>query len=217
MVDEQNDAVDEAIADAVRKPDQKWFSDRIRDRNLTQRALAKLLEMDPSSLSLLLHGKRRMRVEQAAEIARLLNVPVEDVMRRAGADVLGSSERNSIPLVGWIDADGVAKIDWTKSDHRVDFDTDLPPTAAAIQYRTAQTKADMFDGWLAAILPPRAPEEGAMIDRMCVVGLKGGGTLLRRVRRGYTPGRYTLISVFVDPIHDAELAWFSPVLFIRPV
>jgi len=200
-----------------RKPDQKWFSDKIRDRNLTQRALAKLLEMDPSSLSLLLHGKRRMRVEQAAEIARLLNVPVEDVMRRAGADVVGSSERNAIPLVGWVDADGNAKLDWTKDDHRVDFDTDLPPTAAAIQYRTAQTKADMFDGWLAAILPPREPDESAMLDRMCVVGLKGGGTLLRKVRRGYTPGRYTLTSVFVEPIHDAELAWFSPVLFIRPV
>ena len=34
-----------------------WFSDRIKAKRLTQRRLATLLEMDPSSLSLLLHGK----------------------------------------------------------------------------------------------------------------------------------------------------------------
>lgn len=196
----------------------KWFSDRIRDKKLSQRALAALLNMDPSSLSLLLHGKRRMRVEQAAEIARLLGVPVADVMRNAGARVPAGKQDGPrvLPLVGWIDGKNNVTLDWSKKDHGFEFDG-LPPTAVCLQWRSAQTAADLYDGWLCAILPPAEPDAGMMLDRYCVVGLKGTGDAVARVvRRGYTPGRYTLLTPFSEPITDAELAWFSPVLLIKP-
>lgn len=195
----------------------QWFQERLADRKLSQRGLAKLLGMDASSLSLLLSGKRRMKIEQAAEIARLLNVPVETVMKHGGADVRTTEGIRKLPLVGWIDGAGNVSMDWTKTDTTVAFDCELPGTAGALQYRTAQTPADMNDGWLAAILPPREPDETQMLDRFCIVGLKGGQTLARKVRRGYTPGRHTLIAMFAEPIHDAEIAWFSPVVLIRPI
>lgn len=200
----------------------KWFQDRLRDKRLSQRSLAKLLNMDASSLSLLIHGKRRMRVEQAAEIARLLGVPVSDVMRQAGADIRETSgtpvAASSIPIVGWADDSGRAKLDWSTTANRYDLESGFPPTAVAIQWRTAQTRASIWDGWLMITLPPREPESGEMMDRYCVVGIKGTGeTLIRTVRRGYTPGRFTLLDVLNDPIHDADVAWFAPILSIKPV
>lgn len=198
----------------------KWFDARIRDKKLSQRALAKLLNMDPSSLSLLLHGKRRMRVEQAAEIARLLGVPVADVMRHGGAKISksgGSDGPASVPVVGWIDGENRAKLDWTRTDHRIEVEGGYPPTAVALQFRTAQTRLDLHDGWIAITLPPREPDPETMLDRHCVVGIAATGeALIRTVRRGYTPGRYTLLDIFAEPVHDAELAWFSPILAIKP-
>ncbi|MGO8269227.1 helix-turn-helix transcriptional regulator [Rhizobium ruizarguesonis] len=202
----------------------KWFVDLIRDRRTSQAALARLLNTDKSTLSLLLDGKRRMTVERAADIARALNVPVTDVMRNAGAEnikpdghVAGAA---SLPLVGWADGDGRVTLDWSRPEQRqrVDVNGAFPQTARAIQWRSAQTKAEVFDGWVAVVLPPSDPDPEAMIDRFCLVGLKGtDDAFVRKVRRGYTPGRYTLINHFGEPTHDAELAWYSPILTMMPV
>lgn len=200
---------------------QKWFSDQLRDKKLTQAKLAELLQMSPSGLSLLLSGKRRMRVEQAAEIARFVGAPIADVMRHAGANVSDdgtSLEPLSIPVVGWLDETNTATIDWTRRTHMVSLEEGYPPTSTALQWRTAQTRASMFDGWLVITLPPHTPDDALIMDRLCLVSIKGSNkVLLRKVKRGYSPGVYTLLD-FVEPaIHDAELAWASPILSIKPV
>ncbi len=202
------------------EPNYKWFKDKFTDLGLSQAGFAKMLEMDPSNLSLLLHGKRRMRVAQASEIARLLGVPISDVIRNAGGlnAKLGRNARiRTLPLVGWADVKGVVTLDWTARESFVDFDADLPPTTAAIQWRTAGTAGELWDGWTLAILPPRGPDEKAMLDHYCVVAIRGGETLLRRVRRGYKPGRYTLAGAAGQTVQDADIMWFSPVLLIRPI
>jgi transcriptional regulator with XRE-family HTH domain len=200
----------------------KWFSDRIRDRKMSQRKLAELLDMDPSSLSLLLHGKRRMRVEQASEISRHLGVPVGEVMNKGGAEnVPGPAHTvgaSSLPLVGWADGDGRVILDWNRTAPRVQLNGNFPARAVCIQWRSAQTKAEMFDGWIAVVLPPSEPDAEAMIDRFCLVGIKGEEEpVVRKVRRGYAAGHYTLINHFGEPAHDVELAWYSPILTMAPV
>lgn len=198
----------------------RWFSERLREKRLTQRALAKLLEMDPSSLSLLLHGKRRMRVEQAAEIARFIGVPVADVMRHGGADVrenASASVVRTVPVVGWVDGDSKVTLDWSQRDQFFEVNADVPPSAVAIQWRTAQTAAGLYDGWMMVTLPPSEPDPTMMLGKLGMCGLKDGeGTLVRFVRKGYRPGRYNLLSMSAPPMNDVELAWFSPVLMIMP-
>ena len=41
--------------------------------------------LDPAAVSLMLRGKRKMSAAEAAEIARLLNVSVEEVLLHAGS------------------------------------------------------------------------------------------------------------------------------------
>lgn len=201
----------------------KWFSDRIRDKRLSQRALATKLEMDPSSLSLLLHGKRRMRVEQASDIAKALDLPINEVMRKGGAENVpvatgGPGGHASLPLIGWIDGEGRAHL--SHSGQTIELAGTYPLNSQCIQWRSAQTKAEIFDGWIAVTRPRVEPNDEAMIDRFCLVGIKGepeGEGLVRKVRRGYVPGKYTLISHFGDMTHDVELAWYSPIIAMSPI
>ncbi len=200
----------------------KWFSDKIVSKKLTQRAVAKHIGVDASTLSLLLHGKRRMRVEQAAEIARLLGVPVGDVMRNSGADMRGVREEGGptavpVPLVGWVDENRNVEIDFDQPGPSFNVEGDIPADAVCIQHRTAGTAADPMDGWIEVILPPRTPNLEDMLDRHCVVKIKTGETLLRTVRRGYKPGHFKLMGLNLPPIHDAEISWYSPVLLVKPL
>lgn len=65
--------------------DTAWFHGRLHDRKISQRRLAQMLELDPAAVSLMLRGRRKMSAAEAAEIARMLGVSVDEVLARAGA------------------------------------------------------------------------------------------------------------------------------------
>jgi hypothetical protein len=82
------------FAPALREPaqnaiDTEWFRGRISDRRTSARQLAFQMKIDPAAMSLMLRGKRKMTVLEAAELAELLGADLEEVMRRAGAAVMG--------------------------------------------------------------------------------------------------------------------------------
>lgn len=67
--------------------DTRWFQNRLADKRISQRHLATVLSLDPAAVSLMLRGKRKMSAAEAAEVSRVLNVDVEEVLRRAGIDL----------------------------------------------------------------------------------------------------------------------------------
>jgi hypothetical protein len=73
----------------------------------------------------------------------------------------------------------------------------------------------VVDGWTYFIAPP-APPGPDVIGRYCVVGLPGGQSVLRFVRRGYKPGTVNLVSLVGASLENASPEWVSPVLLIRP-
>ena len=74
--------------------DTNWFRDRLADKRLSQRQLAKRMSLDPAAMSLMLRGKRRMSAAEAADIARYLGVEVKDVLARAGVDATHPRPKN---------------------------------------------------------------------------------------------------------------------------
>lgn len=66
------------------KVDTRWFQNQLADRHISQRKLAKLLDLDPAAVSLMFRGRRKMSAAEAAEVSRVLNVDVDEVLRRAG-------------------------------------------------------------------------------------------------------------------------------------
>jgi len=76
----------------MRPIDTSWFKGLLADRGTSQRQLAFKMEMDPASMSLLLRGKRNLRLEEAEKMAQILNVRVDEILYRAGVRGLGPGD-----------------------------------------------------------------------------------------------------------------------------
>lgn len=69
--------------------DKAWFEDLFRTNQISARQLAKKMEVDPSALSLILSGQRRLKNDEAAAMALHLNVSLADVLSHAGVNMAG--------------------------------------------------------------------------------------------------------------------------------
>lgn len=89
--------------------DVNWFHKRLKDKGRSVRDLSRHLSIDPSAASRMLRGERKMRVEEANQIALFLGVTVNEVLNHAGAakDLDGSPTR--IVLTSMIDEGGAVK------------------------------------------------------------------------------------------------------------
>ena len=79
--------------------DKGWFQEKIAAKKLSQRKLATTLGLDPSSLTLMLQGKRKMTNEEATQIGKALGYPVTEILRRAGIDV--RDDVRKVPIAGY--------------------------------------------------------------------------------------------------------------------
>lgn len=59
-----------------------WFKTQLWNKKITQKKLAKLLDIDPAAISCLLNGKRKMSVQEAKKIALILHCNVIDVINQ---------------------------------------------------------------------------------------------------------------------------------------
>lgn len=192
-----------------------WFDEALQRKRLSQRGLAKLLGCDPSSVHRLLHGKRPMRFDEAQKLSVFLGVPAADVLINAGLDLEIESQEKKTKLVGYIDGAGEAHIDWDANDERVPTIPSLPPTTVAVQYRTAMTAWDSFDGWTIYVEPPNGRVDHA-VNRLALVTLESGITVLSFLRRGYKPDTYNMQNFGTAMIEGARVRWATPVLLLRP-
>lgn len=60
--------------------DKKWFVDRWTAKGLSLRKVANLVGMDPSALTRVLKGERKMKIAEIGKIASVLDVSSADVL-----------------------------------------------------------------------------------------------------------------------------------------
>ena len=65
------------------KIDKRFFIDALDAAGLSQRGLAKLMDLDVSAISLLLDGARRMSFDDARKLARFLAIPIQRILAAA--------------------------------------------------------------------------------------------------------------------------------------
>ena len=80
----------------ARKVNTRWFRDRLAERDLSMRRLAKALELDPSAVSLMLRGRRGMSADEANRISGILMIPVTEVLAQAGVPI--EEDSRSLPI-----------------------------------------------------------------------------------------------------------------------
>lgn len=129
------------------EPNTRWFQNRIADVRLSQRRVAKHLGLDPAAVSLMIRGKRKMSAAEAAELARLLGVTVNDVMHHAG----------------------IAKVEYFESRPVKALVAPPPPESAPIGgSETLDLPVPMSDGTTALVRIPRKLTK-ADADRIAAV------------------------------------------------
>lgn len=194
--------------------DAVWFRDRLAEKKLSQRGLARLLGCDHASVHRLIRGKRPMRMQEAAQLAALLGVDVSEIITHAGVQV-GPAGNRTVALMGWVDGEGEVHI--ADGDReRIDAPPDLPEDAMAVRVKATDGPLIAFDGWIYFIAKPDEPTPD-LAGRYAVVEIENGVNLLRFVRRGYRPGTWNLMPMGSSiGVENARLEWAAPVLWIRP-
>ena len=191
--------------------DTGWFRDLLVTKKMSQRALAKLLGLDPAAVSLMFRGKRRMTLQEAAEISELLGVALSDVMRRAGISV---SEDVSLLNIAYR-TDSSSKVHKLTEDEQANFyaPTGCPFGSYAIQVRDP---SDIRDHTIYVVGgdPIESFDRNSM---MAHVQTDDGHSYLGYLCKDYKPGRYRLLShdnrLVLDGISGVAI---RPVLWINP-
>jgi len=200
------------------KTNYRYFVNAIRDNQISQRQLAGKMGMDPSALNLALRGKRRLQLDEAARLSKLLSLPLDDVLYNAGVELppeQGKGKGVSVPVTGYVDAEFRVHAGATPGPRKVE----APPVPLrgleALRIRTAASSADAWDG---AILYFRPMEdvEAESIGRMCIVLTAAGDRLVRVLRQGYVRGTYNLAHLNGGLVDEAvKVVSASPVVWMR--
>jgi transcriptional regulator with XRE-family HTH domain len=191
--------------------DTQWFIDKLAQRDMSQRDMAKLMGVDPASVNRMLRGQRKMTMAEAAQFAALLNVSTAEMFERAGLDVPG---RAKVKLLGHINAKSEATFGPKGGHSFVDSLGELPLETIALQARTAGTKMDRIDGFIYYIDHQKSAPANYM-GSWCLCALKDNGAVVGMVKKGYARGTYNLVLLDGEVIENVEILWSSPLLYLK--
>ena len=193
---------------------QNRLSELRRAKGFSQQMLAALVGTGKSQIVKLERGERRLDLAWLERLARALEVPPQALIGEippARVEILGyvGAGTRIYPLASG-GMGGVA----------------CPPGLNAGETGAALVRGDsmppMGDGWglfwrLApgGGTPVEAPED--CLGRLCVVQVADDGPIyVKKLRPGYAPGRYNLISTNGDPLEDVKLDWVARVRLAMP-
>ncbi|CAB4121878.1 HTH_XRE domain containing protein [uncultured Caudovirales phage] len=195
--------------------DTKWFRDRLDDRRMSQRGLARQLGLDAAAVSLMFRGKREMKIAEAAAIARLLGVPADEVMEHAGVRI--ATKGVTVQICAWMDGSAEVHMAIDGAGAVPHPGGDLPEELGCCICRTAGTDLDHMDGWLlfAGKIVPDQGIPAEAVNRLSFTKLRSGVLHLAKPTRSVGRGRWNL-SGPMGTIANAEIEWAVPVLMVTP-
>lgn len=189
----------------------QFFKDALRDKKLTVRGLATTLGMKHhSQLSLTLSGKRRMQLDEAIELSKILGIPLNVIIANAGfPEVMQEGKR--VPVSGALRGSGEVE-DVPPNTERAIAPSGIADIAIAVQARTTETSLMWMDRFVFFCQEPAKPSD-AIESRFCYLSIKNGPRVMATVRRGYNIGSYRLSGPYTA--EDAVIEWAAPVIVTR--
>lgn len=181
-------------------------------RGLSLSKLAATTNKPTSSVARFETGEYQLTFDDAEIFAKALGVEPADIFR---------NPHRPIAVVGYIGAGAeVFPID----DHakgagldEVECPRGLDPSSTvAVKVRGDSMWPMVDDGWLIFYSRGSDQPPADLVGRTVVAHLADGRTLVKKLRRGASPGRFDLLSTNAAPIEDVELEWASPVRAMLP-
>ncbi len=194
--------------------DEGWFKNKLLEKQLTVRGLAKQMGLNPSTVSLMLRGIRSIHNEDAVKLAEFFSVTPIEIFKRAGAPV--EDEVRKIPVAMYIDENNKIIQVPTEVADKFKAPYDCPTNSYALQIRTGR----VYDGWMMVVAGNKVQPESAL-GALCVYCTKNGVLNLGILRRGYVSGTYnstqpTYYGTDDTNTQNIDIAWCQNVLWIKP-
>lgn len=197
--------------------DRQWFAHRIRAAGLTQRAIADRLGRDESAVSLMLRGRRRIKLDEASELAVMLGTTYEEVVEHAGVKVPDLGSSGTMPITGYVDSDSAVHMKRPSVGPRK---TPVPFAGAPNLVALRLVGAGPLEG---AVVYYQGDEEMGVdpeaVGRLSVVETVDGRRLLAVVKKGWERGHVSLADMAggaIEGCDDVRLRFAAPVVFIKP-
>ena len=190
----------------------EWFRQVLAAKKLSQRGLAKLMELDPAAVSLMLRGQRKMTNEEAHQMSLILGVKTTEVLRQAGIAV--SDDVRHVKVMGYVDSEEVVTLFPRRTHDKVVGPADCPEGTYALQKRSPNHP---HDGWM-LFVSPAEDDPRAHLGQLCCVAMDNGEHAVAFIQRGYRTGTFNLINGGngLAIRTDASIVWASRVLWIKP-
>jgi len=157
------------------------------------------------------------------KLAELAGVTIEQLLNENDAGLDGKGAKKDIlsdaTIIGYV-GNG-AEVLFYQSDNGASMNlsvrfNDLNATAFALKVESDSLYPTAENGWELVFAPDPATTEAEMLNRLCVVELADGRTLIKRVLSGSRPGHYHLASSNAPMITDALVVWAAPIKAIIP-
>lgn len=205
-----------ALARKTTRPPQvnkRYFQHRLQDVGLSQAELAKLMDLNASDVSRSFSGKRRFTTHETAQLARILRVPLDDVLNNLAVELPSHGGTEQVSVVGEITTLGEVRFGQPAGPRKVE--TPLRESAEGLQALRCSGGGALEGAYIyyreAKGLVPDA------MGRLCVCFMGDGKLLLGTPRSGSRRDVYTVHSITGEILRaDTWLLAASPVVWIKP-
>lgn len=167
------------------------------------------------------NGHRDLKREVAERYARKFHVSLEWLLTGKGPKerrpLRGApGEERFVNLVGYVGAG--AQTHFFANDEPLD---EVPAPAGSTDATVAveirgDSLGSFFDRWLVFYDDVRRPIDESLLNKLCVVGLRDGRILIKKIRRSKARGLFHLLSQTEPPITDVEVEWAAKVKHMVP-
>lgn len=193
---------------------ERWFREQMKLKGLSFRKLGALLALDGSAVSRRVDGTYKWTTSELGALARVFNVPLEDVARHAGVDVPRETSR-AVRVVGVADAGGSIADGPGGGPRHVDRPDGRPDDMVAICFRPPGAAGH----WVLFVAPRKGVDPEA-VGKPALVETAAGTKYLATIVAGHERGRWALQGIFggadIPGMASADVVSASPVLWIKP-
>jgi hypothetical protein len=199
------------------KVDIVWFKNQFASRDLTQRKVCKLIGINPTGLTLFLQGKRNLKNSYIVKLAETLGITIEDVLTHAGVPVHSGGAKESVGVVGYVDANFSVTFGPAKGPKAVPKPSFGGTEISAIRFQTAGTPLSGIDGACAYFHKSEGKITNELAGKYAIVKITGSKKWLLRVcNRGYRGGTWNLnLMNGTLKEEDVSLEAAMPVIWLR--